>query len=89
MSTCPCELARPCQETCACYAPFMSGGCLRCASYGSKEQQLAAAEAIADAFDKLEALQDPRRYLVLDLANALVVPVEGAQASPRRVPDSL
>lgn len=47
MSVCPCTLVTPCQPSCSCANEFLSGGCDRCASYGSKEQQLAAAVHIA------------------------------------------
>lgn len=85
-ATCACELARPCQEMCSCAEPFMSGGCQRCATYGSQEQQLLAAEAIAAAFDKLNDLTTPGRYMILDLSQASITEAEGAQGAPRRFP---
>lgn len=45
-SVCPCTLVTPCSYACSCANGVMSGGCSRCASYGSKEQQLAAANRL-------------------------------------------
>ena len=44
---CPCKLTKPCIEQCTCYRQYMSGGCMRCATYGSQEQKQNAAERIA------------------------------------------
>lgn len=84
--TCACEIARPCQEMCACADPVMSGACRRCATYGSPEQQRAAAEAIADSWDLLDSLLDPEKYMVLDLRGASFSAVGDAAAAPRRQP---
>jgi hypothetical protein len=46
---CPCLVIAPCSETCTCATPILSGGCLRCARYGSLEQRRAHAEWIAAA----------------------------------------
>lgn len=45
---CPCtvEGIEPCRPQCTCVNPVMSGGCSRCASYGSVEQRQAAARRI-------------------------------------------
>lgn len=48
---CPCLVIEPCQSMCTCAHPFHSGGCLRCAQYGSTEQRQAAARRIAIAVD--------------------------------------
>ena len=40
---CPCLLVDPCAPDCSCAHPLLSGGCGRCARYGSEEQRLAAA----------------------------------------------
>ena len=50
---CPCEFPEvgPCKKTCSCWTPHFSGGCRRCATYGSYEQQVNAAVAIAIALD--------------------------------------
>lgn len=45
-STCPCTLVTPCSPNCSCACSVMSGGCYCCASYGSKEQQLIAANRL-------------------------------------------
>lgn len=49
IATCPCLLIEPCSDMCSCRRPFMSGGCIRCATYGSLEQQTTAARFIANA----------------------------------------
>lgn len=46
-ATCACELAEPCGDACSCRNPVMSGGCDRCATYGSEEQRAAMAESVA------------------------------------------
>jgi len=38
-AVCACTLTEPCSPNCTCANPILSGGCLRCASYGSPEQQ--------------------------------------------------
>ena len=50
-SGCPCLYTVPCHRDCSCVNPFMSRGCLRCASYGSSEQQRAMAEHLAIKID--------------------------------------
>lgn len=44
---CPCLLVEPCSYACSCAKPIMSGGCMRCAKYGSMEQRLNAAKRLA------------------------------------------
>lgn len=44
---CPCLLVKPCNRSCSCVNPILSGGCSRCAKYGSLEQRKAAAERLA------------------------------------------
>jgi hypothetical protein len=51
MPTCPCKLTTPCQENCSCVKPWMSHGCRRCVSHGSKEQLVAKAEYLARVID--------------------------------------
>lgn len=46
---CPCQLATPCLPTCTCAHPLLSGGCRRCARYGSDQQRVAHAVAIVAA----------------------------------------
>lgn len=36
---CPCKTGTPCKDTCTCGNMFLSGGCEKCASYGSDEQR--------------------------------------------------
>lgn len=48
---CPCLRIGPCRPACTCVRGCMSGGCGRCAKYGSREQQEAAARFIAGAID--------------------------------------
>jgi hypothetical protein len=43
---CPCEFGDPCKSSCTCARHSMSGGCLRCCTYGSEEQQKAMANRI-------------------------------------------
>ena len=43
----PCLIVEPCQRDCSCSNPVMSGGCGRCARYGSFEQRKAHAEYLA------------------------------------------
>lgn len=51
---CPCEFpeVNACDDNCSCRNKVMSGGCQRCASYGSYEQQLAAAKGLVTLFDE-------------------------------------
>jgi hypothetical protein len=48
-SGCPCLYVGACSPNCSCVDPYLSGGCQRCAQYGSLEQRQAAARRIADA----------------------------------------
>ena len=50
-SGCPCLYTKPCHRQCTCVTPSLSGGCRRCASYGSKKQQKEAAEYLAKIID--------------------------------------
>lgn len=65
--TCPCTIVTPCKKTCTCARGHMSGGCLRCASYGSAEQRRFQAEALARALDSqpdlLVALRQARQVI--------------------------
>lgn len=36
---CPCKTGTPCKDTCTCGNMFHSGGCEKCASYGSDDQR--------------------------------------------------
>jgi hypothetical protein len=46
---CPCTLTTPCGPNCTCSNPDLSGGCLRCCSYGSLDQRKAMAMWLASA----------------------------------------
>ncbi len=46
--SCPCVHVAPCHERCSCVTPTSSSGCRRCCSYGSKDQQRAAAEHLVN-----------------------------------------
>lgn len=61
---CVCELAEPCMSQCTCANGVMSGGCLRCATYGSAEQREASAKRIAVASS---AVQPPNQGDVMEL----------------------
>lgn len=50
-SGCPCLYVTPCSPNCTCAKPFMSGGCSRCARWGSPEQQRKMAESLAAKID--------------------------------------
>ena len=44
---CPCTIIEPCRRSCTCALGGMSGGCDRCARYGSEEQRRGQAERLA------------------------------------------
>ena len=48
---CPCLHTTPCIPRCTCAMPGSSSGCRRCCTYGSREQQRAAAERLAKQVD--------------------------------------
>lgn len=53
VKACPCHhLDEPCKPNCSCVNYLSSAGCEFCATYGSKEQQKAAAEHIAKKLRK-------------------------------------
>lgn len=55
---CPCHFTDPCKPNCTCHNPFLSGGCSRCCTYGSKEQQKNHAKVLAKIIDA--ALSTPK-----------------------------
>ena len=64
---CPCMHTAPCDPRCTCVQPLSSAGCSRCCTYGSAEQQRAAAARLAraDAAEARErALREAGRALV-------------------------
>lgn len=50
-SGCPCLRTTPCGANCSCATDIFSGGCNRCCAYGSRDQQIAAAEHLAKIID--------------------------------------
>ena len=52
--TCPCSFPEiePCMEDCSCANQFMSAGCARCCSYGSREQRLSNARRLVRIIEK-------------------------------------
>lgn len=57
---CPCLHTTPCHPDCTCVKPFMSRGCTRCCSYGSKDQQRRMAEYLAAREVKITAAEAER-----------------------------
>lgn len=60
---CPCLHTTPCHESCTCVSPLSSRGCSRCCTYGSPDQQRAAAERLAakaDALDDVDRIREQR-----------------------------
>ncbi len=56
-AVCPCTLATPCNSSCTCAHPGLSGGCERCATYGSREQRRESAERLASVQIDRDALR--------------------------------
>ena len=52
---CPCRHTTPCQPNCTCAKSMMSHGCRRCCRYGSKQQQVAMAEHLAEMHEAAQA----------------------------------
>jgi 5'(3')-deoxyribonucleotidase len=73
---CPCLHTTPCAASCTCANPFMSGGCGRCAKYGSIEQQTAAAVHIATALksSKMPTVNDQRlmQSIIVGIVTAVI-----------------
>ncbi len=57
-SDCPCKYTTPCNSSCTCANHGLSGGCYRCARYGSKEQKKQMAEHLAEIIDKTHSEQE-------------------------------
>ena len=61
---CPCKHTTPCSDSCTCADGMRSGGCRRCASYGSDEQRKQNAEHLARILDEhADAVLVPRETL--------------------------
>jgi hypothetical protein len=58
---CPCLHIEPCDPYCTCRNPYSSRGCARCCSYGSPEQQRAAAERLTATAGALKEVFDAAR----------------------------
>jgi hypothetical protein len=78
---CPCTLIEPCSRNCTCANGHMSGGCRRCAKYGSHEQRLAKARKLADADTARLAAEGGLRA-------AFIAGADWRSALPAFVPDS-
>ncbi len=85
-AVCPCTLVGPCEPHCTCADPLKSGGCRRCASYGSAEQRLGMAQWIADALKERDTLRarvanaEQGKVDYMDLAATRGVALDAAQA---------
>lgn len=55
---CPCVLVEPCSKMCTCASPVLSGGCRRCARYGSVAQRVGAAQQLVKQEKQLQAFKD-------------------------------
>lgn len=67
---CPCYvLNEPCIPQCTCVNGFMSGGCRRCASYGSLAQRRSAARRLAAAQAEIARLTVRTKTLEMLLAD--------------------
>lgn len=64
---CPCLLIEPCSKQCSCAHPGMSGGCGRCARYGSTGQRIAAAKRLAGLVDPPDDDADYRELVTKSL----------------------
>ena len=63
---CPCYvLNEPCIPQCTCVNGFMSGGCRRCARYGSLAQRRSAARRLAAAQAEIARLTAERDNLAI------------------------
>jgi len=48
---CPCLYVEPCSINCSCANQYMSGGCMRCCTYGSFEQRVAMAQHLVSILE--------------------------------------
>lgn len=69
MATCACEISgvEACSTNCSCRTPVLSGGCRRCATYGSDAQRLDSARRIAASDATLARLEAQNEDMELDL----------------------
>lgn len=63
---CPCKHTEPCQDDCTCVNALSSKGCLRCCTYGNKEQQLKTAQRLVAFIDrpKVPTVEDIRKTMI-------------------------
>lgn len=63
-TVCPCAFPEiePCSLSCTCRTPVRSGGCRRCARYGSYEQRLSKARWLVEQSTELAALRECLRW---------------------------
>jgi hypothetical protein len=80
LAGCPCTLVEPCSDQCTCADPAMSGGCQRCAKYGSQEQRIAAATRLASLSAALEGIAERSSYPI-DPRDAFEEAISRARAS--------
>lgn len=73
---CPCTLVTPCSNQCSCADPVMSGGCRRCARYGSLEQRKAAASRLS----ALQAENERYREELEEIAHYPSYPIDPRDA---------
>ncbi len=57
---CPCVLVDPCQHSCTCANPAQSGGCKRCARYGSTSQRVSAAKRLVRHEQQRQEFKDQK-----------------------------
>ena len=76
---CPCHYTTPCSYACSCAHPTMSGGCHRCATYGSLEQRKEWAERLAkiidDGLDRKIIDSGPHKQKIIDVPGAPIEPI--------------
>ena len=58
VSGCPCTLVKPCLHNCSCANLAQRGGCKRCARYGDRDQQIAAARHLVRHEQQLQEFKD-------------------------------
>lgn len=62
-AVCACSLVAPCSGKCTCRWPWLSGGCQRCATYGSRDQQMESASRIETSERELQDSRERVREL--------------------------
>lgn len=80
---CPCLLAEPCSPNCTCASPVMSGGCRRCATYGSLQQRQAAAQRLA-GLDATPSASGASSTVLMDALTTIKIQASGFFGSKNR-----